>query len=228
MSAAAPPAAASLVVVDLSDFEARKTEISAALLTAAEDCGFFYLTNHGIPEADVQAAFALSRAFFAAPDEVRRATTGDTSNAHYVLGYSEEAQPEGTTRQGYLCAYDNARMRPLWPDEAHLPGFKERALRFMRQLDGVTTRVMSCLALALGLPEAHFMREMSLDDDDNGTALFFNHYPPVAAQAFKPDAMRIWAHTDFEVLTDAALPEPPGPGGVPRQAQRQRSRRARG
>ena len=191
--------AASLLVVDLSDYERRKADIAASLLTAAEDCGFFYLTGHGIGEEDVADAFALSRAFFAAPKAVRRATTGDVSNAHYVLGYSEEAQPEGTTRQGYLCAYDNSRMRSLWPSEEHLPGFKQRALRFMRQLDAVVVRVMACFALALGLPEDHFSQHMRVDDDDNGTALFFNHYPPVEGKAYKPDAMRIWAHTDFEV-----------------------------
>ena len=191
--------AASLLVVDLSDYERRKADIAASLLTAAEDCGFFYLTGPGIPEQDVADAFALSRAFFATPEDVRRATTGDVSNAHYVLGYSEEAQPEGTTRQGYLCAYDNSRMRSLWPPEQHLPGFKQRALRFMRQLDAVVVRVMACFALALGLPEDHFSQHMRVDDDDNGTALFFNHYPPVEGKAYKPDAMRIWAHTDFEV-----------------------------
>ena len=197
MAASAQPAA-SLVVVDLSDYESRKADIAASLLAAAEDCGFFYLRGHGIPDEDVAAAFALSRAFFATPEEVRRATTGDVSNAHYVLGYSEEAQPEGTTRQGYLCAYDNTRMRSLWPSEAHLPGFKQHALRFMRQLDAVVVRVMSCFALALGLPADHFTHHMRVDDDDNGTALFFNHYPSVEGKAYKPDAMRIWAHTDFE------------------------------
>jgi isopenicillin N synthase-like dioxygenase len=91
-----------LVVVDLSAGPCRET--AEALLSAAEHEGFFFLVGHGIPQQEVDAAFALSRRFFAAPDDVKRATRGDTSNAHYVLGYTEELLAEGTTaRQGFLC-----------------------------------------------------------------------------------------------------------------------------
>ena len=190
-----------LARIDLSDFDNRKCEIAASLLAAAENEGFFYLVNHGIPQDAVDAAFALSRRFFAAPDDVKHATRGDNSNAHYVLGYSTEELAEGTMRQGMLCAYDNSRMAPLWPSEEQLPHFKEDCLRFMRMLDGVVFKLMQCFALALELPDDHFTKEMSPDDDDNGTALFFNRYPSVEGRTLKADAMRIWPHTDFEVLT---------------------------
>ena len=93
--------------------------------------------GHGIDQEEVDDAFALSRSFFAAPDDVKDATRGDTSNAHYVLGYSKEVLEEGTLRQGLLCAYDNSRMANLWPSEAALPGFKSACLRFMRRVHGV-------------------------------------------------------------------------------------------
>ena len=90
--------AASLLVVDLSDYERRKADIAASLLTAAEDCGFFYLTGHGIPEQDVADAFALSRAFFATPEDVRRATRAPRftarSRSRSVLGGCCVAAPE--------------------------------------------------------------------------------------------------------------------------------------
>ena len=77
----------------------------------------------------------------------------------------------------------------------------QNTLRFMHLLDGVVVKVMQCFALALQLPEDHFTQHMSPADDDNGTALFFNRYPSVESLQLNPNAMRIWPHTDFEVLT---------------------------
>lgn len=101
-----PGPARPLVVVDLANMDAQP----AALLSAAENEGFFYLVNHGVPQHEIDAAFELSRRFFAAPDDVKRQTRGDTSNAHYVLGYTTEELEEGTMRQGLLCG-----ARPVQP-----------------------------------------------------------------------------------------------------------------
>jgi hypothetical protein len=81
-------------------------------------------------------------------------------------------------------------MSKLFPSEEHLPDFKKQCLHFMRLLDGVVVKLMQCFALALDLPSDHFTREMSPDDDDNGTALFFNRYPSVEGKTFPADAVR--------------------------------------
>ena len=44
-------------VIDLSDFETRKEEVSQQLLHAARDVGFFYVSGHGIPDAEVDKVF---------------------------------------------------------------------------------------------------------------------------------------------------------------------------
>ena len=41
---------ARLSIVDLSDFDARKQEVSRQLLEAATGSGFFYVTGHGISQ----------------------------------------------------------------------------------------------------------------------------------------------------------------------------------
>ena len=53
--------------IDLSDFDRRFDEISTQLWNAAVDVGFFQLVNHGIPQAVVDEAFAMSQRFFALP-----------------------------------------------------------------------------------------------------------------------------------------------------------------
>ena len=71
----------------------------------------------------------------------------------------------------------------------------------MHLLDGVVVKLMRCFALALELPEDHFTKAMSPDDDDNGTALFFNRYPSVEGRTFPAGAVR-----DARVMPAAMRP----------------------
>lgn len=45
-------------IVDLKDFENRREEIVKDLMEAAEDIGFFYIVNHGLPQEVVDGQFA--------------------------------------------------------------------------------------------------------------------------------------------------------------------------
>ena len=65
----------------------------------------------------------------------------------------------------------------------------------------VTKVIMGCLAIGLGLPEDHFYKEMDPEYEDIATALYMNHYPSVEEREILPGVLRIWAHTDFEILT---------------------------
>ena len=47
----------SIPIIDLSDFESRKVEISQQLLKAARDVGFFYITGHQVPDEEVDRVF---------------------------------------------------------------------------------------------------------------------------------------------------------------------------
>lgn len=71
----------------------------------------------------------------------------------------------------------------------------------MAQLHGVVSKLMTCFALALGLPEDAFLKDMDIRDDDNGSALSFNFFPSVEGKEVKAGQLRISQHTDFEVLT---------------------------
>ncbi|STU97294.1 Oxidoreductase [Klebsiella pneumoniae] len=58
--------------IDLSNFAARKNDIAEQLWEAAEEIGFFQVSHHGIPLADIRQAFSMTEAFFDLPDEVKR------------------------------------------------------------------------------------------------------------------------------------------------------------
>jgi len=45
------------------------------------------------------------------------------------------------------------------------------------------------------------MQAMNPDDPDNQTAMYCNKYPSTKGKQFPEGALRIYAHTDFELLT---------------------------
>ena len=57
--------------IDMSGFEARKTEIADQLWQASTEIGFFQLINHGIPQEQIDEAFTMTERFFALPHETK-------------------------------------------------------------------------------------------------------------------------------------------------------------
>jgi isopenicillin N synthase-like dioxygenase len=198
-----------LPVVSLAGEDA---EVGRALLDAAERDGFFTIVDHGLSEADVAEAYASARRFLAAPQQVKQATrSAANDNAHYTLGYSSEQLTESSfARHVMLVGFDNSRMHGCWPSEAELPGWKKETLLFMHRLHDIATRILGLLALALGLEQDAWTRDMRPQDDDCGTALSINCYPPLPLGVDYPEgALRVHQHTDFEVLT-LLLQDAPG------------------
>jgi isopenicillin N synthase-like dioxygenase len=60
-----------LKTLSLLDYEKRRPELVAQLLSIAEHDGFFALTDHGINEEEITAMFAMSEKFFSLDSEVK-------------------------------------------------------------------------------------------------------------------------------------------------------------
>ena len=65
----------SIPVIDLEPFldGGDKPGVARAIGRACREVGFFYVGNHGVPEAQIEAAFAEARRFFAQPLEAKTA-----------------------------------------------------------------------------------------------------------------------------------------------------------
>ena len=50
-----------LKVIDLTDHAARQAALAKELVAAATDIGFFYVTGHGISQAEVDGQFATAK-----------------------------------------------------------------------------------------------------------------------------------------------------------------------
>lgn len=101
-------------IIDLSNIyssspDARKY-LAATIRNAAENTGFFYIKNHGIPEQTIHAALAQAKVFFAQPVDKKRAIA--TSRSAYFNGWTEihgsNISPTESRdyREGFAWRYD--------------------------------------------------------------------------------------------------------------------------
>lgn len=198
-------------VIDLSDFDHRRAEITEQLWRAAVDVGFFQLRNHGIPMQQVREAFAMSERFFALPQAIK---------AQYPLarnaGWESLAQVRPSTgvpdqKESYQIT--RPRMAGLYPSEDELPTFQATMLAFEQASWRVGMRVLSCFADRLGFDREFFTLAHDPDRDTYQSTLRLLHYYPIPADVQdKLDYVRGGAHTDFNCLT--LLYQREGQGGL--------------
>jgi isopenicillin N synthase-like dioxygenase len=199
-------------VLDLSPLVAGgdPAPLARQLRLACLDTGFFYVADHGVPEALVDAMFETAARYFALPEAQRREHLMDE---RYRRGYV----PFGTTTHagfradlkerfdwGLDLSMDDpfvAAGRPLhgpnkWPDD--LPWFRQPVEAYGKAVAALGTRLLRLIALSLEMP-AHFFDGMF---DKPCTTHSMIHYPPQPGQA-GTDEREFGAsqHTDYGLLT---------------------------
>ena len=199
--------------IDLSAFEVRKAEIAEQLWQASTDIGFFQLVNHGIPQEQIDEAFAMTERFFALPDEIKaQYPLGKGTNAGWE--YKSQVRPStGTPDQKESYQITLPRMAALWPTGDELPGFKATMLAFERANRALGMKVLSCFALKLGFRPDFFTECHDPQSGEYQSTLRLLHYlPMVDAKPADFTGWRAGAHTDFDCLT--LLHQRSGQGGL--------------
>lgn len=215
-------------IIDLSplygDLAARKS-LAATVRHAAENTGFFYITNHGIPRATIDAAHGQAKAFFAQPPAAKSAAA--MANSRFFNGWTaihgSNISPTESRdyREGFMWSYDPAYdpepgkaqreipedVRPflkgeefVWDATNHLPGFKADVLAYWRECLTLARRLIRVFALALELPETYFDDIVTYPGADG----VFNFYPAASESAADETAaidVGLGAHTDLQSFT---------------------------
>lgn len=198
-------------VIDLSDFEARRAEITEQLWSAAVDVGFFQLANHGVPLAQVREAFAMSERFFALPAEVKSRLPLSRNAGWESLA---QVRPStGTPDQKESYQITRPRMAGLYPTDEELPGFKSTMLAFEEASWAVGMQVLSCFADKLGFDRDFFRRAHDPASETYQSTLRLLHYYAIPTE--EQTRLGLWragAHTDFDCLT--LLYQREGQGGL--------------
>ena len=203
-----PSLAKDVPVIDMAPLmqDGDITKLVRDVRAACEKVAFFYVVNHGIPQATISAVMEASRRFFEQPVERRMDALKDRFHRGYL--------PMGTTRYpgrspDLKDSFDVGVDLPLddpdviaglplhgpnqWPD---LANFREPVEAYFSAVHGFGLRVLEVLALSLRLAPDFFVRHYS-----KPTILMrMMHYPP-QAERHDEDSIGATPHTDFGLAT---------------------------
>ncbi|HEV2573102.1 MAG TPA: 2-oxoglutarate and iron-dependent oxygenase domain-containing protein [Beijerinckiaceae bacterium] len=185
-------------VIDMSDIttEAGAKRLAAELGQACREVGFFYLTGHGLTEADIDLLFAESRRFFALPESTKKAIAISASSANrgYVGLRTEALDPDKNVddKEAFNVGVEGVAAANLWPD---LPDFRERMLAYFARVQGLGVALHRPIARDLGLAPDFFDDKL----DRPMATLRLLHYPPATARA--NGQYGAGEHTDYGNLT---------------------------
>jgi isopenicillin N synthase-like dioxygenase len=210
----------SIPVVDLSGAFSSRTEsvnsVAGAIHRACRETGFFYVSNHRVSRALIDAQFAWAKRFFDLPVSEKLALHMKQSPS--AAGYepiggqrldSQDANAEAAPadlKESFYCGMElpadnpwtTRRLRGFghnqWP--ASLPGFREQMLAYRAAVTELGDRLLSLLALSLELPRDWLK---PFFDMPIGTLRIIK-YPPQPANA-AANQIGAGAHTDWGGIT---------------------------
>lgn len=190
--------------VSMSRYDADFQGFSDDLGASFTRYGFAVVADHGLDEAVIRSAIDDAKAFFALPEEVKRAyhmpgTGGARGLTPFGVETAKDAKavdlkefwhtgrelPEGHPLRKYMR--DN-----LWPSE--VPGFREHVYGMFEALDALGRRVLRAIARYMELGDDYFDDKVEMGN----SILRMLHYPPVPADA---PGVRAGAHEDINVIT---------------------------
>ncbi|KAF3930147.1 hypothetical protein ABW19_dt0208518 [Dactylella cylindrospora] len=165
---------ADLVTLDLSEFDkpGGKEKLAAQLKGAAHDVGFFYVTNFGLTQGQIDRQFAIAKQFFALPEEERRSFRAPLEEGIYN-GY----RPLGSIEilpglRDNIEFYNIMKFLPQY-ERVHPEMIKdhwEEIEKFHRHVhENVAYKLFRLLAIILEIPEDEFVNGHLYDSNcDSG------------------------------------------------------------
>jgi isopenicillin N synthase-like dioxygenase len=187
-----------------------RQQVANQLREVCTQVGFFYIKNHGVPQAVIDAAFAQAQRFFALPlsEKLKIHISHSAHHRGYVPLLEENTDPtaKGDLHEAIDFALEVPETDPdvlagktLYGSNvhpSHLPGFREAIDRYYGELYQLGRKIFQAFALALELPEDYFEDKITKPL----AQLRLLRYPP---QTGKIDEQQIGigAHSDYECFT---------------------------
>jgi isopenicillin N synthase-like dioxygenase len=190
--------------LDIQRFDTDRDAFVAELGAAYREWGFAGIRGHGIPQPLIDGAYDVFVRFFALPEDVKKRyhiPGGGGARGYTPFGVETAKDSKHFDLKEFWHVgrevrnekYADVMPANVWPDE--VPEFRARALALYGALDALGARVLSALALHIGLPEHYFA-----DKTDNGNSILRPiHYPPITADDI-PN-VRAGAHEDINLIT---------------------------
>jgi isopenicillin N synthase-like dioxygenase len=189
-----PTTAFAIPAVDLS---LPRRDTVALVRAAACSCGFFHVTNHGVPAGVVDSAVSAVRAFHEQPRAVRSALYSIEPVGGAVTYSTIPVAPPRGAASPLLPWRDTLRVRfgPGEPDLGRLPAACRDVLQeYQRSLTAFGKEMAGLLSEALGVGTERLERAMQVE----GWLMACHYYPPC------PEPERVVGsleHTDPSLFT---------------------------
>jgi isopenicillin N synthase-like dioxygenase len=159
--------------------------------------GFATVVDHGLDPALVAKAWALTKVLFDQPEAAKmqgfdKAIAGQRGYTPFKTEIAKGADHHDL-KEFWHVGRDSEKMLPnVWPD---VPEFKHTFQKLYAELDRVGARILSSIALYLGLSADWFD-----DKIENGNSILrLLHYPPIEGDA--EGCIRAGAHEDINLIT---------------------------
>ncbi|QHQ36943.1 isopenicillin N synthase family dioxygenase [Algicella marina] len=204
---------ATLPVIDLSGLFGGgaddRAAVAAALGEAARTSGFFYITGHGIPQAQIDALLAASRQFHEMPRRFKMKYWSGFTTHHRGYVPFEENGGDFPKSINFNEAWDMSFEAPadhpdylagwrmtgpnIWPD---IPGWKETVSGYYDAVFGLGMKMLEALALELDVDPEELTRQISAPTSQLRLLRYVENDMPATK-----DVVGIGAHSDFECFT---------------------------
>ena len=181
-------------------------DVADELGRSFSEFGFAIVRDHGIPAELIARAEEMSKAFFALPDQVKRAykIDGGGGARGYTPFGTEKAKDAQVhdLKEFWHVGRDLPKGHPLsefmapniWP--AEVAGFKETFEALYAAFETAGDTILRAIALHLGLAEDFFVPTV----EDGNSVMRLLHYPPLET-ADAEGAIRAAAHGDINTIT---------------------------
>lgn len=165
--------------------------------------GFAVISDHDLPQDRIEAALAATKAFFALPEEIKRAYVVGVGGQRGYTPFGIETAKDAThfdLKEFWHMGRDLPAGHPfrdfmpdnVWP--AEVPAFHTEIAWLFNALDGMGRQVLEAIAVYLDLDRQFFAPTV----DHGNSILRLLHYPPVPKDG--PN-IRAGAHEDINVIT---------------------------
>ena len=191
--------------LDISRFDRDRDAFVAELGAAYREFGFCCISGHGIPKADIDAAYQVFQEFFALPAELKQkyhqpGTGGARGYTPFGVETAKDSKHPDLKEFWHIgreiprdSKYADIMAANVWPSE--IEGFREHGYGLYEALDELGSRVLRALALHINLDEDFFK-----DKIQSGNSILRPiHYPPITSTNI-PN-VRAGAHEDINFIT---------------------------
>lgn len=178
--------------------------LGQALGDSFKTYGFATVVDHGLDPALVAKAWALTKELFDQPESEKMkgfdaAIAGQRGYTPFKTEIAKGADHHDLKEFWHVARtmdpaspLADSMLPNIWPD---VPGFRETLEELYAAMDKVGARILSSIALYLGVPAGWFDGAI----EDGNSILRLLHYPPIAGDA--EGCIRAGAHEDINLIT---------------------------